>query len=158
MGRVERKLVGRAAFAGLAATIMFTAVPAAAHATTGKSISNSVRNSTSIKHSVQPVAKPSAPGRVDGGQVHPDTVYKVGCWTTFAPPAPRGGAMTQYYANCAPESVTVCPAVDVNGVRTTYYNVAAHLGPYTGLADDSDTAVWYYQATIPNGMYTTVYC
>jgi hypothetical protein len=66
--------------------------------------------------------------------------------------------MYHYYANCLSQWVVVCPAVDVNGVRTVYYDKYAVLGPYTGVADDTDTAVWYYAATIPNGLYTTVYC
>ncbi len=66
--------------------------------------------------------------------------------------------MTQYYANCEHRAVTVCPAVDVNGSRTVYYGAAASLGSYDGLADDSDTAVWDYGATIPNGQHMTVFC
>jgi hypothetical protein len=89
----------------------------------------------------------------------PATIYNVPCWTTFAPPNPNGAAMTQYYANCSNSAATVCPAViDNNGNETIYVSAAAYVGPYDGIADDSDTAVWYYQATIPGDHYTTVFC
>ncbi|MEU7168901.1 hypothetical protein AB0A70_30345 [Streptomyces morookaense] len=88
----------------------------------------------------------------------PRTIYNVGCWTTFVPNAPGGAPMTHYYANCDNHAVTVCPAVDFNGTRTVYYGSAVRLGAYDGVADDTDTAVWNYASTIPNGQYTTVFC
>jgi hypothetical protein len=110
-----------------------------------------VDQDTATVKPVQPALRPSS-------GLSATTVYDVGCWTTFRPPAPHGAPMYHYYANCLSQWVVVCPAVDVNGVRTVYYDKYAVLGPYTGVADDTDTAVWYYAATIPNGLYTTVYC
>jgi hypothetical protein len=86
------------------------------------------------------------------------TVYNIGCWTSFSPGAPHGAPMTQFYANCGQNIDWVCPAVTVNGVQTVYTGVAELPGGYDGLADSSDTAVWFYPATIPNGIYTTVFC
>lgn len=87
----------------------------------------------------------------------PATIYPVPCWTSFAPGRPDGGPMVQYYANCANFAVEVCPEVIVNG-QPTVYQVPEIAGPYDGIADDSDTAVWNYQATIPGANYTTVFC
>jgi hypothetical protein len=92
-------------------------------------------------------------------QAHLREVYDVGCWTTFIPSNPLGGPMTQFYANCEHRRVTVCPAVTVPGhSQHKYFESAVTLGPYTGLADDSDTAIWDYGSTIPTGQYTTVFC
>ena len=92
------------------------------------------------------------------GGISADTVYNVGCWTTFVPGNPGGGPMTQYYANCASYPVTVCPAVRTASGLQVYRASAWYLGSYDGLADSSDTAVWSYAATIPGGQYTTVFC
>ncbi|MDG4830088.1 hypothetical protein O7627_12350 [Solwaraspora sp. WMMD1047] len=105
------------------------------------------------------VGAPETPTRVSAAdRSGTQVIYDVGCWTTFRPPAPGGAPMTHYYANCANTWVIVCPAVTVNGVQTVYYNVWKALGPYPGVADHTNTAVWYYAATIPNGNYTTVFC
>ncbi|GAA4475394.1 hypothetical protein GCM10023170_098500 [Phytohabitans houttuyneae] len=94
----------------------------------------------------------------DASRFGTQVIYDVGCWTTFRPPAPGGAPMTHYYANCANTWDIVCPAVYVNGVPTVYDRAWQVVGPYPGVADDTNTAVWYYGATIPNGIYTTVFC
>jgi hypothetical protein len=113
------------------------------------------RSSTAI----QVDEKSKAPVRVGkSGTVSTKVIYDVGCWTTFRPPSPGGGPLTHYYANCLNQWVTVCPAVDLPSGRTIYYDTAWTLAPYPGVANETNTAVWYYGSTYPNGMYTTVYC
>lgn len=86
------------------------------------------------------------------------TVYNVPCWTSFNPTNPHGAAMTQYYANCDSGPVTVCPAVTVNDKFTIFTTLRRPIGKYDLEADSTDTAVWPYSDTIPNGLYTTVFC
>ena len=89
----------------------------------------------------------------------PATIYNIPCWTTFVPPSPNGAPMTQYYANCSSVAAFVCPAViDGSGTETVFDSAAVLVGPYDGIADDSDTAIWYYGATVPGDHYTTVFC
>lgn len=108
---------------------------------------------------IQAGQKSKVPVRVgNSGEASTQVIYDVGCWTTFRPPAPGGGPLTHYYANCLNQWVTVCPAVDLPSGRITYYNNWWTLAPYPGVANETNTAVWTYSATYPNGMYTTVYC
>src|SRR5882757_6261702 len=85
----------------------------------------------------------------------PAVVYPVPCWTSFAPNNPNGGPMIQYYANCSNTSVQVCPEVIVNG-QPDVVPAPVDLGPYDGVADPSDTAVWDWTSTTPGAHYTTV--
>ena len=108
---------------------------------------------------IQADEKSNAPVRVDNsGAMNTQVIYDVGCWTTFRPPAPGGGPLTHYYANCLYQWVTVCPAVDLPGGRIIYYANWWTLAPYPGVANETNTAEWYYRSTYPNGRYTTVYC
>lgn len=87
----------------------------------------------------------------------PATVYPVPCWTSFAPINPNGGPMIQYYANCSNTSVQVCPEEIING-QPNVVPLPEDLGPYDGVADPSDTAVWNWISTTPGAHYTTVFC
>jgi hypothetical protein len=87
----------------------------------------------------------------------PATVYPVPCWTSFAPVNPNGGPMIQYYANCSNTFVRVCPEEIING-QPDVVPTDTNLGPYDGIADSSDTAVWDWTSTIPGAHYTTVFC
>jgi len=87
----------------------------------------------------------------------PAVVYPVPCWTSFAPNNPNGGPMIQYYANCSNTSVQVCPEEIING-RPDVVPAPVDLGPYDGVADSSDTAVWNWTSTTPGAHYTTVFC
>lgn len=87
----------------------------------------------------------------------PATVYPVPCWTSFAPNNPNGGPMYQYYANCSSTPVRVCPEEIING-QPTVVAAPESRGPYDGVADDSDTAVWNWLNTTPGAHYTTVFC
>jgi hypothetical protein len=72
------------------------------------------------------------------------------CWTSFNPPAPQGGQMTQIYYNCSNSTAHVQPYYSWHNALYVYNNCVV-LGPW-------ETAVWYYSRTIADAVYSTANC
>ncbi|WP_394614772.1 hypothetical protein JNUCC0626_33665 [Lentzea sp. JNUCC 0626] len=86
-------------------------------------------------------------------QAEPATVSaaNVGCFTTFVPPAPQGGSMTQYYQNCNGHTVRVGRGfVDGSGQISVWVSSCQDVAP-------GQTISWYYPST-QNVNYRTVIC
>jgi hypothetical protein len=93
-----------------------------------------------------------APSNRDQGVTLQDS-----CWTHFDPEAPQGGQMIQYYYDCNYDSARI----------GTAYRTATALHVYENSCQTPriDTELWWttvvswwYEQTVPNVNYTTVYC
>jgi hypothetical protein len=81
----------------------------------------------------------------------PQSASAAPCWTSFAPPAPQGGAMVHTFVNCGTSSVAIAPYYVLSG---RYY---VHVNECTGVAP-GETWHWFYNSTVPNAMYSTANC
>ncbi|MEV6603080.1 hypothetical protein [Kutzneria sp. NPDC051319] len=72
------------------------------------------------------------------------------CWTAFAPPAPQGIEMYQYYRNCNGYTLSVFPGYqDSSGIHALGSCVSVTNGAHK---------FWYYASTIMNVSYGTYVC